>query len=241
MLFLLLCASLTALVLMAAGLVSYARNSLEKETLQGLAHTAEITAALIRKASPDTQEAAEGLLSVLQADPRVRSAVLYDASGAYSAGYYRTDVPKDSISRSPLSTAPPRKSRFQKARLEVLKAVPLLGGSVWTLAIGGDTEDLRKRQAAFMHVAFGLGVAALCIGMLFARWLLRDVIQPVLALSQTARQVSETHDYSLRLLTGRRDELGQLINDFNTMLGTIQKRNQELLLHRQSPEQHKEG
>ena len=60
---------------------------------------------------------------------------------------------------------------------------------------------------------------------------------PILDLARTAREVSQTKDYSLRAAPARRgDEIGSLVEGFNGMLDQIQDREARLLRHREDLE-----
>ncbi len=76
-------------------------------------------------------------------------------------------------------------------------------------------------------VAVVLIVASLIAFVISAR-LQRFISEPILQLSETARAVSERKDYGVRAEKHGRDELGVLIDSFNDMLATIQKRDAEL-------------
>ncbi len=62
--------------------------------------------------------------------------------------------------------------------------------------------------------------------------LLRVLVDPILKLTGTARLVSLTKTYSIRALAGPADEVGELIDAFNEMLGEIETREQQLARHR---------
>jgi signal transduction histidine kinase len=56
----------------------------------------------------------------------------------------------------------------------------------------------------------------------------RLISQPILNLQKVTSQVSESDDYSVRIPNFSTDELGNLINSFNTMLEQIEMRDQQL-------------
>jgi light-regulated signal transduction histidine kinase (bacteriophytochrome) len=61
-----------------------------------------------------------------------------------------------------------------------------------------------------------------------SRVLQRQISRPIVALAETANAIAEQQDYSARAARLGRDELGQLTDAFNQMLGQIQKLNLEL-------------
>ena len=77
-----------------------------------------------------------------------------------------------------------------------------------------DVKDEIKRKSyrlAFMFLAILMGVAILL------RWFLNTLlVLPVLSLSRSARKLANG-DFTTAYSSGRRDEIGELINDFNKM------------------------
>src|SRR5206468_10054590 len=57
----------------------------------------------------------------------------------------------------------------------------------------------------------------------------RIISRPIFHLAKTARAVSNDKNYSVRATKHGNDELGQLIDGFNEMLGQIQERDMALL------------
>jgi signal transduction histidine kinase len=65
------------------------------------------------------------------------------------------------------------------------------------------------------------GAIAAAIALGLARWLARGMTQPLRDMAQAARQM-ETGDYSRRVHTTSRDEVGQLATAFNRMSGELE-------------------
>jgi len=61
-----------------------------------------------------------------------------------------------------------------------------------------------------------------------SRLLQRQISSPILALAETAKAVSDRHDYSVRAPKHSEDELGMLTGAFNHMLAQIQEQNEVL-------------
>ncbi len=64
-------------------------------------------------------------------------------------------------------------------------------------------------------------VVSAAIALIMARWLARGMTQPLRDMAQAARRM-ETGDYSTRVYTRSRDEVGQLAEAFNTMSGELE-------------------
>ncbi len=65
------------------------------------------------------------------------------------------------------------------------------------------------------------GLVSAAIALVMARWLARGMTQPLRDMAQAARRM-ETGDYSTRVHTRSRDEVGQLAEAFNTMSGELE-------------------
>jgi signal transduction histidine kinase len=65
------------------------------------------------------------------------------------------------------------------------------------------------------------GVVAAAIALLVARWLARGMTQPLRDMAKAARRM-ETGDYSRRVVTSSRDEVGQLAVAFNRMSSELE-------------------
>ncbi|WP_225580713.1 sensor histidine kinase [Pseudomonas sp. PDM16] len=63
---------------------------------------------------------------------------------------------------------------------------------------------------------------------LIARQVRRLITRPIRRLEELSRQVTREENYSLRAARGNRDEIGSLADAFNTMLGRIEAREQQL-------------
>lgn len=117
-------------------------------------------------------------------------------------------------------------------------SVPVISGgrTVGVLTLLGETNDLLSKLAASAVVCAFSGVLALCIGAAVAGPLSRRLLQPLNALTATVAHVRASHDYTVQVETTSRDEVGILVQGFNTMLfeiaratETIQERELEIV------------
>jgi signal transduction histidine kinase/EAL domain-containing protein (putative c-di-GMP-specific phosphodiesterase class I)/CheY-like chemotaxis protein len=95
---------------------------------------------------------------------------------------------------------------------------------------------LRGLLANFLATVGGLCVAGL-VGMVVARGLQRRIAGPVVALTDTVKAVRETHAYDLSAEVESDDEIGELVDGFNAMLGEIRARDASIAQHLQGLEQ----
>ena len=103
--------------------------------------------------------------------------------------------------------------------------------------------SLASVHKSFLLLAL-LSVGVNLIGLLMALWLasryLGSILTPVNALADVARRVRADKDFSRRVPEHERprakDEIGELIDSFNAMLGEIERRDQKLFDYQKSLE-----
>jgi signal transduction histidine kinase len=161
-------------------------------------------------------------LRSLSARKPIVAAALYDRQGKLFARYPQGTEVKFPVRPGPDQAAP------IDGGLIVFHPVVLKGERVGTVYLRSDLSELTARikvQAIAVGAVFlvsGLAAVFLSSG------LQRLVSGPVLDLSETAKAVTEKQDYSLRAEKRGDDELGQLVDVFNQMLGQIQQRDSAL-------------
>ncbi len=173
----------------------------------------------------DFQAAAE-ILAALEAKRPVISAGIYRETGDLLATYRRgEDGWKVRIPLRPGADD----AVFGKGFLEVFHPIVLNGERIGTVYLRSDLSELVGRlriQALTVGSVFLLAALA---ALLVSSGLQRVISRPILRLAGTAREVSEQKDYSIRAVRQSSDELGQLVDAFNEMLGQIQRRDSDLL------------
>lgn len=161
-------------------------------------------------------------LRSLNARKPIVAAALYDSDGKLFARYQQGGDVK-------FPDRPERdRAVFVDDGLVVFHPVVLKGGRIGTVYLRSDLSELTARikvQAIAVGAVFLVsGLAAIFL----SSGLQRLVSGPVLDLSRAAKAVSMNQDYSLRAEKRGDDELGQLVDAFNQMLGQIQQRDSEL-------------
>ncbi|HRX71576.1 MAG: response regulator [Gammaproteobacteria bacterium] len=123
---------------------------------------------------------------------------------------------------------------FNEVRfLHLEESIIVDGEQLGKLYLLADISDSWRILGLYLLGTGGLILVALItaawVGLRFRRYL----TGPILALGQTAAQITENKDYSLRARKFSHDEVGQLIDNFNEMLTQIQARDQQLARHRE--------
>ncbi len=212
-----------ALLLAGAALVSFEIARSKQEMVRDLTPLAELTGLNGAAALDfDDQTDATEVLETLKARTDIVGAAIYDADGRRFATYQRRreiELPLRWEGES---------SDFQLGALVVSRPILLADEVVGTVYLRSSLDELTghiRMQAVTVGLVFIVsGVAALLLSV----GLQRRVSRPLLDLAATARAVSEHRDYSIRARKGSADELGQLVDAFNDMLGQIQERDSGL-------------
>lgn len=171
------------------------------------------------------QAAATETLAALKAKEDVTAAVLYGPDGKIFARYNRANVGKVTLSE-PL---PPADGfRFNGNFLEVFHAISLNGEPAGRLFLQSDMSQWTSRAKRYAMLLVVFMLVADLLALLVSSRLVNLISQPILRLEDTMRMVSNRKNYEVRALKFYDDEIGRLIDGFNTMLAEIQQRDAAL-------------
>lgn len=179
----------------------------------------------------DDPVSGDDLLRALNAKPNIMSAAIYNVDGELFSDYTRRDL-SDVI----LPTEPGAAGHTSKlGRIQLFQEVYLQDDSgdgeaklVGMVYLESDMQRLHDRVRQYVRVVIGtLILAALLVYILAAR-MQKVISNPILQLATTARNVSETRDYTQRVRRETDDETGELVERFNEMLAQIEKHERQL-------------
>ena len=174
--------------------------------------------------------AAEETLGTMAVNPHILDAQLFTGDGTRLSTYMRAgltwgrDLPQDAI-LSPHQRA----ARFEQNHLRVVRPISLGGAVIGAIEVESDTTELWARLARFGLIASGTLLGALGIAFVLSHNTARLIFGPIGRLIDVTRLVRDGRHYDVRASPGHDDEIGELINQFNAMLGDIQKRDQQLI------------
>jgi signal transduction histidine kinase/CheY-like chemotaxis protein/uncharacterized membrane protein affecting hemolysin expression len=217
-------ASSAAVLLVAAGFVTYEMVTRRQNLTRDLSTLAEVignesTAALEFGA----EDRAKEILSALRAKKNIVTAGLYDHEGRLLARY------PDLSTRDMFPALPEGKGhRFEADHLVVFHEIQLKGNRAGTLYLKSDLQELNDRLERYALIVLLILLASSTVTYFLSAFLQRIISRPIFHLAETARAVSTQKNYSVRAIKHGHDELGQLIDGFNAMLGKIQESNDEL-------------
>jgi signal transduction histidine kinase/DNA-binding NarL/FixJ family response regulator len=215
-----------ALLLSSASFLIYDLVSFRHLLTQDLTTQAEIigynsAAAMAFKDEP----AATATLSALTVKGDIVAAVLYSPDGKIFAEYFRNDktLPAFVPSRSQ-----EKGYRFEGRYLEVWHDVTLNGELLGTLFLQSDMRQWSTRAKRYASICFVFVFISGFFAFLVSSKLQKVISGPIMHLEDTMRTVSANKNYEVRAVKSYADEIGSLIDGFNTMLSDIQQRDTAL-------------
>ena len=216
----------TAAVLIALlGFLGYDMFAFRRYMSRDIAAQAEIIGHTLPAALVfEDAELVTETLSGLQAKPEVRAAALFTADGQLLAVYSAPDEAAVVLPQAP----GPSGVVFEGDQLKAFEEIIWDGDVVGTLYLMSDMREWNDRVNSYMSVAIVLMLGAATFSWLVARRLQRTFTDPIGRLGKTMTAVARDGDYSVRASKTTEDEIGGLVDGFNTMLLEIQSRDQLL-------------
>lgn len=222
-----------ALIISLTGAVLFAWNHQERQVRQSLstiAHAAGV-AASAAVAFHDRKAAGEAL-RIMVARHEVETAVLYPLDGQPLAIYGSNAGVPQRVDQ--LLEHLPGFSLFASATT-LFQPIRLDDAVIGYIFIRASLQDARRSFLQHAGLAIGLNLAGLVLVLSFGQRFLDRIVTPVRELADTTRQVREERDFSLRATPpatdAPRDEIGELVANFNAMLTEIEVRDRELALY----------
>ena len=218
-------ASTVALLLVSAAFVTYELVTFRSTMIADISTLGTITGDRSTAAlSFEDKNDAEQILGGLRIKKNITGAAFYDKSGKLFVKYLSKGTPAESFPARP----GPDGARFEGDRLVFFKQIYDVGGLEGTVCLKSDLKELDERFVRYAGIILLFTVASLLVTLFLSARLQRIISGPIFQLAETAKAVSTDKNYSMRATKHGNDEMGQLIDRFNEMLGQIQKRDSEL-------------
>ncbi len=214
----LLVTSVVVMLLMRGSFFVYEYVTFRQALARQVSSLSEILAANSTAALAfDNPDDAREILSGLQSERHVSAAALYDNNGRLFAYYPTTSDP------AALPVTPEADGRyFGEAVLTSFHPVMQRDRRLGTLYLRFDSGTLFSEfLQGSAKIAAAVMAVVLLIAYLLSRVLQKRISEPILALAETARAISERRDYSVRATKIGNDEIGLLTDAFNQMLVQI--------------------
>ncbi len=184
------------------------------------------TAAAI--AFSDKKAATDVLITLSTQEDVVMAAIYLPDEKIFSTYQSSRSVPEENI--ADLRKALP-------LRLVLVEEPIMLDSEViGNIVVVGNMSHARAALAQQSLVALGVFIVSMLLAMILSNRLQRVVSVPVRRLLETMEVVAEERDFSRRAERISNDELGTLVDGFNTMLGQVQSYDLELSAYGQNLE-----
>jgi signal transduction histidine kinase/AmiR/NasT family two-component response regulator/HPt (histidine-containing phosphotransfer) domain-containing protein len=216
----------TSLVsLLLSGLIFYAydKSQYELSSLRELDILADIignnnTANIKYNSPPGALEIMETLI----ANKNIKIARIYDINDNLFAQYTidetYTSKHLDFIQRKDTFA-------FTDNALLLNRPIVLDGEKIGSIFLYSGLDDYGDRISNFINVFIIIFVATFIITLLISIRLQQFISHPIMNLTKTMQQISINKNYNIQIEDKGKDEVGQLIKGFNTMISQIDKQN----------------
>lgn len=163
-------------------------------------------------------------LRALRSEEHVMAAGLYNEKGALFVDYRRenTDFP---LPKSPGVD----RAEFANGELTVVRPVLQNERRLGTIYVQVDLRGITARLFVFSGIVLIILAVSLLIAAALTRWLQDPITRPILRLAETARDISERKDFTVRAPQQTGGEIGTLTAAFNEMLDGIEERRSALV------------
>ena len=172
--------------------------------------------------------AAQETLGFLVSQQHIQLAAIYDMNGNKFASYTKPGLKLE----LPASDLHSEYILFRGDYVELFTHIVFAGEQIGVVYLQSDMEVIDDRLIWFLGIVAIVFTVSLLVTFVLSAQLQRFITDPLLRLSAIARQISTEKNYAVRVIGEGKDELGNLITDFNTMLDEIQSRDNELREHR---------
>ncbi len=215
-----LLATFAALMVSIGALIAYDLRSHHRALLGDMTTQAELLGRMTSAALTfDDQRLAQENLALLRIRPTVRAGAIYNASGALFASYS-----KPGGEPSVFPTRPqPGLTEVDGSDLILYRSVVENGETIGTVYLRAE-YTLLSRALDYLLLAVAVIALSLLIAYLLTRRLGAFLTEPISSITEIAREVVASRDYSQRAKRISDDEAGDLVDSFNAMLGEIEQR-----------------
>ena len=168
--------------------------------------------------------AAQETLGFLNSQPYIQAAAIYGMDEIAFASYIKPGLKLE----MPEILSHTANTLFWGDYVELFSHIVYEGEQIGVVYLRSDMEAVHDRLIWFLGIVTLVLIVSLLVTFVLSAQLQRFITDPLLRLSAIARQVSTEKNYAVRVIGEGKDELGNLITDFNTMLDEIQSRDNEL-------------
>ncbi len=229
-----MCISLVALIVAGMIFAQYDRTQYKQQILNNLSILADIvgdnnTANIMF----DYPNESQTVLQTLIADKNIMVARIYDKNHELFAEYTKSpeyiNTNLDFISGNDTSV-------FTDDALLISRNINLDGEKIGSIYLHSNLENYKSRTTQFFKVYMIMLLASLIIAWLLSKTMQSVISLPIIDLTKTMRELSNVSDYQIKEAEKRKDEIGELMKGFNSMIKQIKKQNIDLTLAKEQAE-----
>ncbi|MGZ3572937.1 MAG: ATP-binding protein [Gemmatimonadaceae bacterium] len=202
-------------------------RSLLKATAEDLGSLADVAGANSVAAMAFGDVAASNeILAALSLKPGLVAAALYDKQGKLFTSFRR-----DAASLEAIPPHVPAEVNVPD-RTVVVRPILFNDEVAGFIYVSSDHSEIARRQIQSAWLLLAVMLGTMFVLYLLSLTLEKIISAPILSLANTAHQVYETKNYSLRAPDPERgDEIGALVHNFNDMIAQMQGDESRLLGH----------
>jgi signal transduction histidine kinase len=167
------------------------------------------------------EDAARKTLQNLNREPDIQEAVVLDKNGKLFARYARTTPGNITTLQKGRETDKQLSSKITGQKLYTQYSIYDNKEFLGTLIIKAELGDLKKITLNYVMVGALVLLAGLISALFISFFLQRTISNRLLALVSKTKEVADTGNYSLRVATEDKDEIGILSKEFNGLLVQI--------------------
>ncbi|MDD5628198.1 MAG: response regulator [Elusimicrobia bacterium] len=168
-------------------------------------------------------ESAARTLSTLDAETDIVNACIYDVRGRVFARY-SAQGSAEFCPENPGGEG----HEFSGAQVSLSHRIVRDGEPLGTVWLRSNMRPYRRAAAQNTALAFAVLLAGILAAFLLAMLTQKAISEPLLRLVAAAKSISETGQYSVRVVKQSSDEIGALCETFNDMVAQVEKREASL-------------
>ena len=153
--------------------------------------------------------------------------IFTDATGEQAFAHYPARASAAAVAAAAL-IPPGESSRLTLSRYAIRLPIVQDGEHIGVVVVQTRLNDFWWNIAITLLVAVGAMLLAYAVVRHFLGHLIALVIHPILDLAEVMRRITSVHDYSQRAQVQSKDEIGELVGGFNSMLDQIEHKDKAL-------------
>ena len=223
-----------ALIMSCAGFVWHDLRLLRSVQIEELHTKAEMLAmATLTGLTNDQPDVAKSLMTTLKSHPSIEQVGLFDRSGRSVA------VSPSAITTLATLQIPSAHDSYRyTANGDLELFYPMMNGDreEGIIYLRANMSEFYQQVRSHAAMFIALTLCSFAVAVIFASMMQSLISRPILNLTDAARTITTNNDYTIRVHTEARDELGELYESFNRMVEKIQTSQAELRLARNEME-----